>query len=55
VVVLPLVRAYAREHAPRMELLVLVVLLLAVNIAVLLGRGADTRDNVNWDPAGCHR
>ena len=35
-----------------MELLVLLLVLLAVNAALWLGWGVDTRDNQNWDPAG---
>ncbi|HYT11057.1 MAG TPA: hypothetical protein VEL73_10405 [Mycobacteriales bacterium] len=35
-----------------MELLVLLLVLVAVNAALWLGWGVDSRDNENWDPAG---
>jgi hypothetical protein len=37
-----------------MELLVLLLLLVAANVALLLGWGADTRDNANWNPVRRH-
>lgn len=50
-VVLPLVHGGLPAHARYMELLVLLVVLAAVNVALLLGWGVDSRDNQNWDPA----
>ena len=39
-----------------MELLVIVLVLLAVNGALLLGWGADSREpGYSWDPAGHRR
>jgi hypothetical protein len=39
-----------------MELLVLLLILLAVNAALLLGWGVDSREpGYSWDPAGDRR
>ena len=34
-----------------MELLVVLLLLVAINVALWRGWGTDTRDNENWDPS----
>ena len=35
-----------------MELLVLLLALIAINVALWLGWGADSRNNESWDPSG---
>ena len=34
-----------------MELLVVLLLLVAIDVALWRGWGTDTRDNENWDPS----